>query len=177
MWDYLAHLWATPPVSLALSCPPPAAGQTANPVGQFDDTTVRAAYQLVSVESLALVALTVAFCYMVARTSTGPRFTRRWLVCWVATVLLCAGAAWVQLVNAPTTALAGSCETDPSAFAVTLPFASVVSRSLAAAVWALLVYPLLSVLLTNTVGRVPALGNGFFQNRGCPWPRLSPTAK
>lgn len=177
MWDYVVHLWARPPVSLALSCPPAPAGTTANPFGTFDDQTVRAAFTLVGVESAAIVLAIVLACYLAGRVSTGPRFTFRWVVLWLVAAALCAGVAWLQLANAPTTALAGSCESDPSAFPAALPFATVVNRALAAAAWALLAYPFVSVLLTNTVGRVPALWNGFFHNRGTPWPRLSPLSE
>lgn len=177
MWDYVLHLWAPPPVSLALDCPPAPAGTTANPFGTFDDQSVRAAFTLVSVESALIVLAIVLACYLVGQVSTGPRFTFRWVVLWLVAALLCGGLAWLQLANVSTTALAGSCESNPSAFPAALPFPTVLNRSLAAVAWALLAYPLVSLLLTNTVGRVPALRNGFFHNRGTPWPRLSPLSR
>lgn len=177
MWDYVLHLWARPPVSLALSCPPAPAGTTANAFGTFDDRTVRAVFTLVSTESAAIVVVLVLACYLVGHVSTGPRFTFRWLVLWVVTAVACGGVAWLQLAQASTTALAGSCESNPSAFPVALPFPTVLDRALAAAVWGAIAYPLVSLLLTNTVGRVPALWNGFFHNRGTPWPRLSPLSE
>lgn len=173
MWDYLLNLWATPPSTLALACPPAAPGQTTNPTGVFDERTVRAAYQLVSGESLLLVLALVLGCYLLTRASTGPRFTRQWCIWW-AVAIVCTGAAtWAQLHFAPnTTAELQTCESNPAAFPVALPGAYVFARTAAALVWALIVYPLLSVVLTQTVGRVPGMRNGFFHNRGTPWPRL-----
>lgn len=173
MWDHLLHLWATPPATLALACPPGAPGQTTNPSGIFDERTIRAAYGLVSAESFAVVLVLVVGCYMLTRASTGPRFTRQWMACWGVAALLAAVVTWAQLHFAPgTTAEVQTCESNPAAFPVPLPGGFVFARTMAALVWAALVYPLLSVLLTQTAGRVPGMRNGFFHNRGTPWPRL-----
>lgn len=178
MPDFLLHLWAAPPERLALACPPGAPGQTTNPTGFFDDRTVRAAYTLVSIESMVLVLAFVLICYLLTRSSTGPRFTRRWLACWAGAAVLAGVVAWGQLHYAPgTTAEVNTCEANPAAFAVALPGAYAITRATAALVWALLAYPLLSLLLTQTAGRVPGLHNGFFQNRGTPWPRLLSSSK
>lgn len=175
MWDYLLNLWATPPATLALACPPAAPGQTTNPTGVFDERTVRAAYQVVSGESFLIVLALVLGCYLLTRASTGPRFTRHWLVCWAGAIVLAGAATWLQLHYAPnTTAALQTCESNPVAFPVPLPGAYVFARTMAALAWAAMVYPLLSLLLTQTVGRVPGMRNGFFHNRGTPWPRLLP---
>ena len=173
MWDYLLHLWATPPATLALACPPGAPGQTTNPSGVFDERTIRAAYGLVAGESFLIVLAAVLGCYLLTRASTGPRFTRQWLAWWAGAVAVAGLATWAQLHFAPgTTAEVGTCESNPAAFPVALPGAWVFARTMAALAWAALVYPLLSVLLTQTAGRVPGTRNGFFHNRGTPWPRL-----
>lgn len=173
MWDYLLHLWATPPATLALACPPGAPGQTTNPTGTFDERTIRAAYTVVSAESFLAVLLFVLGCYLLTRASTGRRFSRQWAACWAGAVVAAGLAAWWKLHYAPgTTAEVQTCESNPAAFPVPLPGGYVVARTAAACVWALLVYPLLSLLLTQTVGRVPGVRNGFFHNRGTPWPRL-----
>lgn len=173
MWDYLLHLWAIPPATLTLACPPAAPGQTTNATGSFDERTIRAAYTIVSAESFAIVLLFVLACYLFTRASTGRRFTQQWLACWAGAVALATLAAWLKLHYAPdTTAEVQTCESNPAAFPVPLPGGFVVARTAAAFVWAGLVYPLLSLLLTQTVGRVPGLHTGFFHNRGTPWPRL-----
>jgi hypothetical protein len=173
MWDYLLHLWATPPATLALACPPGAPGQTTNPAGIFDERTIRAAYGLVSGESLLIVLACVFGCYMLTRASTGPRFTRQWLAWWGASVVLTGAVVWAQLHFAPgTTAEVQTCESNPAAFPVPLPGGYVFARTAAALVWAAIAYALFSVLLTQTAGRVPGVRNGFFHNRGTPWPRL-----
>ena len=67
-------------------------------------------------------------------------------------------------------ALAGSCVTNPNPFPVTLPWSEILERGASGAVWSLLAFVVLSLLLTRTIGWLPQ-GGGFFHNRGCPWPR------
>jgi len=177
VWDFILHLWATPPVRLQLNCPAAAEGTTGNAFGSFDDTSVRAAFQLVALESIGIVLTAVFLCYMIGRMSTSLGFSRRWSIVLTLTAITCFAAAWLQLSSAPTTALAGSCESNPTAFAAALPFAVVVQRSIAALVWALMAFPLTSWALTQTLGRVPSIWNGFFHFRGTPWPRFSPWEK
>ncbi len=178
MWDFLLHLWAAPPVRRTLTCPLGAPGQQTNPTGFFDDRTVRAVYSLVSTESVIIVLAMVALCYLHTSASTGPRFTRRWVAFWAGTVVVAGAAAWLQLHFAPgTTAELNTCESNPAAFPVPLPGAEVVMRALTAVVWAALAYPLASVVLTQTLGRWAHLRNGFFHNRGTPWPRVLTSPK
>lgn len=172
MWQYLLHLWATPPVSLELTCPPPPDGQTANPVGFYDDVSVANAYMMASMEAAAIVLLLVLACYLWTRQAGGPRFAKRWLLFLAGAIVFSGVVSWVSLTYAPVTALAGSCETNPDAFRVALPAARVLQRALAGLVWGGLAFFLLSLLLTRTVGRFASLRNGFFHNRGIPWPRI-----
>jgi fumarate reductase subunit C len=178
MWDLFLHLWAAPPTQLSLTCPAGAPGQTTNPTGNFDERTVQAAYSIVATESFVVVLLLVVACYGVTRMSSGPRFTRRWLGFWCASVVLVAAVVGLQLHLAPgTTAEVNSCESNPAAFPVPLPMATVMLRTLAGGAWAAFAFPLLSVVLTQTFGRWATLGNGFFHNRGTPWPRLLSSPK
>ncbi len=72
-----------------------------------------------------------------------------------------------------TRALAGSCETNPDPFLAVLPWSEILGRGLAGAVWGLLAFALLSLVLTRTAGLFP-WSRGLFHHRGCPYPRLSP---
>jgi hypothetical protein len=175
MWKYLVHLWATPPSSLSLNCPPPPDGQTPDPLGFYDFDSVTAAFNAAAVVSAAIVVLAVVICYWFTSATLGPRFVRRWWIALATAALLTPVSVWVVLRRAPTTALAGSCETSPDAFSVILPFGTMLSRSLAGMLWAILAVVLLSSLLTATIGRIPHVRNGFFHNRGWPWPRILPT--
>lgn len=177
MLDFLWHLWEAPPVRLQLSCPAAAEGTTGNAYGSYDDASVRAAYQLVSIESIASVIIAVFLCYMIGRMSTGARFSLRWWIVLAITMLWTGGITWWQLSHAATTALAGSCESNPTAFPVALPFANIVQRSIVGLVWALLAFPIVSFVLTRVLGYFPTMWNGFFHFRGTPWPRFSPWSK
>jgi hypothetical protein len=175
MWKHLIHLWATPPSSLPLNCPPSPDGVTPDPMGFYDYETVAAAFNAAALTSAAIVALAVVICYWFTSTTLGPRFVRRWWITLVLAVLITPLAVATVLYRAPVRALADSCELSPNAFAEVLPFATIFSRSMAGMVWALLAMVALSVLLTATIGRIPHVRNGFFHNRGWPWPRILPT--
>jgi uncharacterized membrane protein len=175
--QYLLHLWAVPPTRLSLACPAPPAGQTANPVGYFDDVSVHAAFQLTAAYSIVAVLLVIGICYMATNRSTGPSFDRRWLLFLGISALVCGLGAFGLLSTAHTTAMAQSCETNPEAFAVALPLGLVIARSVAGLLWGALAFVLGSVALTRTAGRAPMMWNGFFHNRGTPWPRLTPFGK
>jgi len=173
MPPFLIHLWAIPR-DLPLVCPPPPAGQASDPAGFYDLTTVTSAYNLAALVSFVLVLLMVALIYQATRVSLGPRFVWRWWLGLSLTALLCGAATWFVLYAAPTTALAGSCETSPDPFPIRLPSAAMLDRSVAGVVWGLLAFTVLSLIATNTIGRVASSKNGFFHNRGCPWPRFTP---
>jgi hypothetical protein len=174
MWKYLLHLWAKPPLDLPLTCPAPAAGQPPDLSGAFDPDSVVAAFQNVSIVSALIVLLLVLACYQMTRSSLGRTFVIRWWVFVGFAAGLCALAAFALLTLAPTRALEGSCDTNPTAFVAALPGSIVLARSIAGLVWAFPAFAIMSLILTQTAGRFPSLRNGFFHNRGCPWPRFLP---
>ena len=88
MWKYLVHLWATPPSSLSLNCPPPPDGQTPDPLGFYDFDSVTAAFNAAAVVSTAIVVLAVVICYWFTSTTLGPKFVRRWWITLAAAALL-----------------------------------------------------------------------------------------
>jgi len=173
MPPFLIHLWAVPR-DIALTCPPPPAGQASDPSGFYDPTTVSSAFSAAAIASFISVLVMLIVIYQFTRVSLGPRFVWRWWIGLFATALLCGAVTALILHAAPTTALAGSCETSPDAFSIRLPNDVILDRSLAGVVWGLLAFTLFSLVTTATVGRVPASKNGFFHNRGCPWPRFVP---
>lgn len=171
MPNYFLHLWATPPASLVLDCPPAPPGATNDPTGFFDPGTVDAAYSAAGWGSLVVVLLLVLLCYLLTEMSTGPRFTRRWLLFLVVAAVVCFAVPLGVLRAWPTHSLAGSCELFPDPFPAKLPWNEIVNRALAGLVWGLLAFVIVSVLATRIAGRFPWSG-GFFHCRGCPWPRL-----
>ena len=173
MWKYLLHLWAVPPTTLTLVCPPPAAGQPADPQGFYDYTTIAAAYDRVALVSVILVVLSVVVCYQATQASLGPRFVKRWWITLGSSALVVGVSTWLLLITAGTRALVDSCETNPSAFPIPLPGSMVFERAVAGVLWAALAFLILSLLLTAILGRVAGAKNGFFHNRGCPWPRFT----
>jgi hypothetical protein len=175
--QYVLHLWAGPPVGLQLTCPRPADGQNVNLIGYFDDASVRAAFDAVAGWSAVAVLVVILYCYMATRQASGPRFDRRWVFALIGSALACAGVAYVVLHTANTTAMAQSCQTNPSAFAIGLPGRVVGGRVLAGVLWGLLAFALGSVTLTRLLGWYPSLRNGFYHNRGTPWPRMLPGGK
>jgi hypothetical protein len=173
MSDYLGNLWAGPPANLQLRCPPPAPGEAIDPMGFFDPNVLRGAYRMATLSTAALVVLLVALCYLWTRSSLGPRFVLRWWIFLGGSMLggFILGIAVLRMW--PARALAGSCETNPTSFLVTIPWADALNRGVAGAVWAGLVFTLLSLVLTQLAGRFPWSG-GLFHYRGCPYPRLMP---
>src|SRR3712207_5324700 len=105
MWDFLLHLWAKPPANLPLTCPPPADGQIANPVGYYDDVSVRAAYNMASLETAALVLVLILICYLWTRQAGGPRFKTRWWIFFVISVVGAGALTWLSLTYATVTAI------------------------------------------------------------------------
>ena len=173
MPPFLIDLWAVPH-DIPLACPPPPAGQPSDPSGFYDLTTVSSAFSAAGLASFVSVLIMLIVIYQFTRVSLGPRFVWRWWIGLIVTALLCGVVTALILQAAPTTALAGSCETSPDAFLIRLPTDVILDRSLAGAVWGLVAFTLFSLVATATLGRVPATRNGFFHNRGCPWPRFVP---
>ena len=162
------------PDQLSLSCPPAAQGQTTNPIGDYDVESVAGAVHAAAAVWIAVSTLLVILCYQWRRGSLGPVFVKRWWMFLFTSVLAGATAVYGTLRYWPTTALANSCQSDPRAFPVPLPGDFVADQTLAAAILGILLYVVISLFLTGTLGRVPRLGNGFFHNRGCPMPRFLP---
>ena len=169
--DVLLHLGYGPPVDLSIPCPPAASGQTTNPTGYFDFPTVKAAFDTAGITSLALVILIVGLCYMATRVTMGPRFRARFFISLGTACVGCAVAAFAVLHWYPTTAMANSCQSNPTAFAWPLPMNVILMRSAVGMIWGIAAFLFFAWLLTYSFGRLPAEGNGFFHNRGWPWPR------
>ena len=174
MLQYLLHLWAAPPVDMELSCPLPAAGQLPDMQGFYDILTVNGAFARVAMVQVLLVLLLVVLCYTTSGFTTGGAFIKRWWLFMGSSALLTSLATWVSLRAYETRAMAESCATNPTNFLIELPAGVIEQRTLAGAVWAICAFFLLSLLLTQVLGRIPAKGNGFFHNRGCPFPRILP---
>jgi hypothetical protein len=174
MWQYLLHLWAVPPVNVALACPPPPPGETANPFGFFDPTAVASAYQWTVAASALAALVAVLACYLLDRESLSRTFVRRWYVALGATSVAGALVPLLMLyVAVPQHAMAGTCDTNSLPFAAAFPLGLALSRAAAGLVWTALAFTLFSLLLTRAAGWHPAAG-GLFHNRGCPWPRMNP---
>lgn len=169
---YVAHLWAVPPVDLSLPCPAAASGQSTNPTGHFDNATVMAAFNSAALWSTIAVIAIILFCYMATRKASGPRFDKRWVLSGVASLIICGVISYAALHFAHTTAAANSCESNPNAFAWALPDNVVLNRTIAGLVWGALAFALGSFIFTRAFGWYPSLTNGFYHNRGTPWPRL-----
>ena len=169
---YLAHLWAVPPVDLELTCPAAASGQSTNPTGHFDNASVLAAFNSAALWSVIAIVVIILLCYMVGRQSSGPRFDKRWLLSGVAAIIVCGVVSYATLHFAHTTAAANSCESNPNAFAVALPGGVVLNRTFAGLAWGAIAFVAGSALFAALFGWYPSLNNGFYHNRGTPWPRL-----
>jgi hypothetical protein len=170
MTDFLTRLWS-PPTNLTLRCPDPPPGvEGTNPIGYYDPVTISSAYAVAATTTVIAAFAVVLICYLGTRTSLGPRFLTRWRLSLVGAGMLGLLAPMLVLTLWPTRALAGTCETNPSPFAAPLPWSEVMAASASGALWALIAFVVLSLLLTQTIGWAPWAG-GFFHNRGCPWPR------
>lgn len=174
MWNLIFHLWAGPPTDITLACPPPAEGQSGNPTGFYDTATVSAAFNHVAIASVAIVLALVLVCYLLTQSTTGAGFVKRWWGSLAGAAVFCAVAAFGILSFAPTTARAGSCETNPAPFPIALPPGLITDRALAGLAWGALAFLLMSVLSTLVLGRIASKRNGFFHNRGVPVPRFTP---
>lgn len=171
MIDIVTRLWS-PSSDLQLTCPAPPAGVTGtNSIGHYDPATLASAYLAASVATIAAVTLVVFICYLWNQTSVGPSFVRRWYLSALVATVFAALLPVALLAAWPTHALANSCETNPNPFAAPLPLSELLTVGVSGALWGVVGFVLLSIILTRTVGRVPQAG-GFFHNRGCPWPRF-----
>jgi cytochrome bd-type quinol oxidase subunit 2 len=140
--------------------------------GTFDDTTVRAAFDSAAGWSAAAVVVVILVCYIATRKSSGPRFDRRWLFSGIVAVVLCGIASYASLHFANTTAMAQSCGSDPNAFPWPLPGSVVSNRTVAGLLWGALAFIVGSIVFTAAFGWYPSMKNGFYHNRGTPWPRM-----
>ena len=169
--DLLLHLGYGPPPDLSLPCPAPASGQVTNATGNFEFATVKAAFDTAGFASLALVVLIVLICYLATRVTMGPRFKLRFAVSLAAACVGCAVVSAVILHLYPTTAMANTCQSNATAFPWPLPNSVIALRTLVGLLWGGIAFALVSWLLTFSLGRFSADRNGFFHNRGWPWPR------
>jgi len=174
MQNYLLHLWAPPPVNLRLeACPAPPPGEPVPPPGLYAADSVAAAFSLTGWISVVTIVLLVLLTYLLQSGSLSERFVKKWWGMLAIAVLLCAVIALVVLRVFPTHAMAGTCPTNPTAFAAPLPWNVIVDRAIAGAAWGSGAFTLLSIVLTRTLGYWPG-AKGFFHFRGCPWPRFKP---
>lgn len=170
---WLFHLWALPPVGARLECPPPQAGDPADPSGLYNAAEVAARWQMMAAVSIALVVALLLGCYLLPRASLNRGFVLRWWGAWGLAGGLCFFVPLAVGQLSSVHARAGSCSTRPAAFPVEIPFDLLLPRMLAGLVWGLLAFAVISLLATRLMGRWPGTG-GFFHYRGCPWPRWNP---
>lgn len=171
MQSFVLHLWAPPNLRYPAPCPIGLEGNAAAASGFVDPASITANYNLVAFVSVAVVLAVIGWCYFASGSSTSRTFVMRWRLAAVASGLLAAVAAIVILRWVPVRAAATSCATDPTAFPFHLDWLTVLNRALAGFLWAAAAFAILSLLLTQTAGRVAAAG-GLYHNRGVPWPRL-----
>jgi peptidoglycan biosynthesis protein MviN/MurJ (putative lipid II flippase) len=174
MWNYILHFGVEPTGNLNLICPDPAPGQAAAPPGLYDPASIAAAFDHVALASVIAVLLCVLLCYQLTKASLGPRFVKQWWLWLLGSAAACAVVALVVLKLAHTTAYPGSCSTNPLPFDAPLPEGLVMLRTAIGFVWGPVAFFFMSLVLTRTVGQVPSAKNGFFHNRGCPVPRVTP---
>lgn len=174
MWNYILHFGVEPTGNLNLICPDPAPGQAASAPGLYDPASVSAAFSHVALWSVVAVALFVVLCYQMTRASLGPRFVKQWWLWLAGSSVACAVVAFAVLATAHTTAYPNSCSTNPLPFDAPLPDNLVMLRVVVGLAWGAVAFIVVSLLLTRTLGWVPSAKNGFFHNRGCPLPRVTP---
>lgn len=165
--------WSAPSHDIVLSCPAAPPGVPPDPYGVYDPGPVKSAFIATGWATLAVVLAIVLLCYLATRMSTGPRFQVRWWWCLGWSALASFLIPFIVLRPWPTRALPGSCENSPDAFAAALPWDVVVDRALTGLLWGVLLFVVLSLILTRVVGK-SSWGGGFFHNRGVPYPRILP---
>jgi hypothetical protein len=172
--NWLLHFWAQPPTGAVVPCPPPREGEPPDPGGLYDPSQLVALWDVIAIVSFVTVVVLVFACYLLPRTSLGPRFVRLW---WFALVAAGAAGALVPLVLGLTTQInvrAGSCSTRPAAFPVDLPVGLLMDRMIAGTLWGVIAFVFVSLFATKVLG-LSRFAGGFFHHRGCPWPRWNPT--
>ena len=169
---YLWHLWGAPR-EVPLTCPV-IPGTPVDPTGFFDNATVDSALDWTGWVSLASVIVLVVLCYNATRYTTGPWFERRWAKTVVVSAIVAFLIPLIVLLLSKTRAAPGTFETDPSPFQAVLPLDFILLRASAGLLWGPIAFVIVSLILTQTMGRFD-WGGGFFHNRGCPWPRLFPS--
>ncbi|HEY0152210.1 MAG TPA: hypothetical protein VGB92_09445 [Longimicrobium sp.] len=170
---WLLHLWALPPVGARLDCPPPRAGDPADPGGLYNAAEIAARWQLMAAVSIALVMALLLGCYLLPRASLNRGFVLRWWGALGLAGVLCLFVPLAVGQFSPVHARAGSCSTRPAAFPVEIPLDLLLPRMVAGLFWGALAFAAVSLLATRLLGRWPGTG-GFFHYRGCPWPRWIP---
>ena len=172
--NWLLHLWAHAPLGATVPCPAPREGEPPDPAGLYDALAMAALWNRMAIISALAVLVLVLGCYLLPRTSLGPRFVRNWWFSLGGAALAC---FLIPLALGLTTEMpvrAGSCSTRPAAFLVDLPTGLLMDRMFAGLVWGVLAFLVLSLLGTQLLGR-SRLAGGFFHYRGCPLPRWNPT--
>jgi hypothetical protein len=137
---------------------------------------VSTAWSLTFWLSLVAVIVLVFACYHLTRMTTGPGFSRRWMLFLPASGVACAVVAFAVLRSMTYKAAEMSCDTQPDPFAVLLPADHLWMRVFAGFIWGILAFGVFSLLFTKTLGRV-SWNTGFFHNRGTPLPRFLPTGR
>jgi hypothetical protein len=174
MWNWLLHLWASPPTGTILPCPAPRAGEAPDPGGLYDVAELGDLWTRMGIVSAVTVVVLLLFCYLLPRASLSPRFVMRWWLTLAAAAVLCFLVPLALGLTAEVHARAGSCSTRPAAFPVELPVSLLMDRMFAGLLWGALAFLVLSLFATKVLGLSRHAG-GFFHHRGCPVPRWNPT--
>lgn len=175
MWKWLLHLGTIGDYnSISFTCPPSGSGGAGPTLGFYDGASVASAYDVLALASVIAVLVIVLVTYLGTSKTLGPRFVFRWYWGGAVAAIGCAVLAYTLLSIMPTHAAAGTCPSNLNPFLLRLPASLIMTRAVAGFVWGLLAYVLFSVILTATIGRFAAVRNGFFHNRGCPFPRFVP---
>jgi hypothetical protein len=165
----LPHFLGGAPRDLTFACPV-FEGQ-ASAVGYFDQGTIDAAYAAVDLLTVVAVLVAILACYLMTNTTLGPRFVRRWSIFWVVTGVVGALIPIGVLKSWDIRAAANACASNPAPFSQPLPGSEIWLRAMIGLGWGVVLFFLLSLILTRTAGRF-VWARGLFHNRGCPWPRL-----
>jgi hypothetical protein len=114
MIERILHFWALPPFNHTVSCPPPIAGDPADPSGALDPVFVSAAYSNIVYICIVAALLGVIGCYLLSRSSLSNRFVIRWWWSLGLTSIIAGLATFLYLKSASFYTLAGSCSTQPA---------------------------------------------------------------
>ena len=156
------------------TCPVAAQGQTTNPLGDYDQSSVSSAVHASAAAWGLSITMLVVICYNWTKLSMSPRFVVRWWVFLIVGPIIGAASVFLTLSNWHTTAVANACQSDPRPFPIALSSGFIWEQVWAATIYGVLLFILTSVVLTALAGRIAHQNNGFFHNRGCPIPRALP---